>query len=86
MIPVDVISLLHSPERRKAFSHDNAHLTYRFFDAVDGKGLPNATRFDPALFGSDLPYTDGAYGVAMSHLTLWQRAQSLNSGVDSGGG
>lgn len=79
MLPVEVISLLRSPARREAFARDNAHLTYRFFDAVDGKQLSEATRGDAALFAPDLPYTDGAYGVALSHRALWQRAHSLNA-------
>lgn len=71
-LPIKVISLPGSLERRAAFAANNGHVAYDFFDAVDGKQIqPQMARL-PDLFAPGLEYTAGAVGCALSHLTLWQ--------------
>lgn len=77
-LPIKVISLPASTDRRAAFAANNAHVGYDFVDAVDGKAIqPQMARL-PDLFEPGLDYTAGAVGCALSHLTLWQDV------VDSG--
>jgi len=74
MGPVHVISLERTPERRAAFARRNPHLDYIFFDAVDGAALTAEAVAASGLFRPGLSYTRGAYGVALSHHALWQKA------------
>jgi GR25 family glycosyltransferase involved in LPS biosynthesis len=70
-----VISLARSVERRAQFTENNAHIDFQFFEAIDGNEVPEQVLRDPALFEPDLPYPSrGAYGVALSHLALWDKA------------
>ena len=69
-----VISLARSGERRALFASRNSHLKFDFFDAVDGSSLDVARLVESGIFEADLPYTPGAYGCAISHLTLLERA------------
>jgi glycosyl transferase, family 25 len=62
MIPIRVISLDRTPERRRRFAAQNPGLPYEWFAAVDGWKL------ETTLPG----YTQGATGCALSHITLWQ--------------
>ena len=73
MLPVTVISLKRSADRRENFRRHNAHLDFEFFDAVDGSALSLAELNAGGLFEPGLPYSVGAYGVALSHLTQWDR-------------
>jgi glycosyl transferase family 25 len=75
---IKVISLARSHERRAAFATHNAHVAYEFFGAVEGATIRPQMELLPELFGPNLPYTDGAVGCALSHLSLWQDV------VDSG--
>lgn len=78
MLPVKVISLQRSDERRAEFSRRNGHLSYEFVNAVDGLTLSRDVVSETGLFQSGLPYTAGAYGAALSHHGLWNEA--INSG------
>jgi GR25 family glycosyltransferase involved in LPS biosynthesis len=71
MLPVRVISLVRSAERRKAFSRRNAHLDFEFVDAVDGCTSSLAGLNAGGLFEPGLRYSAGAYGAALSHLAQW---------------
>lgn len=73
-LPIRVISLPGSIERRASFAAHNAHLAYEFFDAVDGREYVPQMAQLPQLFSPGLDYTPGAVGCALSHLTLWQDA------------
>ncbi len=77
MNPVQVISLERTPQRRSEFARRNPHLDYQFFDAVDGAALTPEAIAATGLFGPGLPYTRGAYGVALSHHALWQKTIAL---------
>ena len=71
MLPVRVISLGRSVDRREIFARRNSHLDFEFFDAIDGSALSQAWINASGLFEPGLPYTAGAYGVALSHLAQW---------------
>jgi glycosyl transferase family 25 len=71
---IKVISLSRSKARRDSFRSLNRHLTYDFFDAVDGATLSQEFIDDCGLFGRGLGYTRGAYGCALSHRALWETA------------
>lgn len=81
-LPLHVISLERSQERRKSFLAANAHLDFQIFPAVDGSRLPQTVLQDRELFIPPLPFpTLGAYGVALSHLRLWERAIDTGSAL-----
>ncbi len=73
---VQVISLLRTPQRRERFVDQNKGLAFQFFDAVDGfrvdRDRPDIRRLVPPELKH---YKPGAIGVALSHLSLWQRAE-----------
>ena len=71
---IRVISLARSTGRRQAFADANAHVDFTFFDAIEGAAILNDVNHAPDLFEPNLPYSPGAYGCAMSHLSLWQEA------------
>lgn len=74
MEPVQVISLKRSVERRSAFTALNGHVDFVFWDAVDGLEISYAELMATGLFAEGLPYTAGAFGCALSHLHMWERA------------
>jgi glycosyl transferase family 25 len=67
---IKVISLKSSLDRRKIFKEKNEHLSFEFFDAVDGKFAKDNSEMIH-LLDKNLPYTDGAIGCALSHYQLW---------------
>ena len=71
MLPLKVISLIRSAERREIFRSRNSHIDFEFFDAVDGSALSLTEIQASGLFEPGLPYSIGAYGVALSHLAQW---------------
>jgi glycosyl transferase family 25 len=71
---IKVISLARSGDRRRAFSDANAHVDFAFVDAIDGASILHEVNNAPDLFEPGLPYSAGAFGCAMSHLSLWQEA------------
>jgi len=77
MRSVQVISLERTPERRLNFARRNPHLDFAFFNAVDGAALTPEAIAATGLFRPGLPYTRGAFGVALSHHALWQQAMAL---------
>ncbi len=79
-IPIKVISLKHSINRRKYFSQTNDSIKYEFIDAIDGNQIPRNQLSNPELFIQPLPFpSKGAYGCALSHMTLWDLAIEKNS-------
>lgn len=73
-VPIKVISLARSTGRRQAFSAANGHVDFSFSDAIDGASILHEVNNAPDLFEPGLAYSAGAYGCAMSHLSLWQEA------------
>ncbi len=69
-----VISLKRSASRRSSFEARNPHLQFKYFDAIDGSQYPPETMLGKGVFSPGLPYTAGAYGCALSHLSLWAKA------------
>ncbi|MFM5621439.1 glycosyltransferase family 25 protein [Aeromonas veronii] len=78
MIPVFIISLTRSADRRAMVERQMSHLgiDFEFFDAVDGKSLPSdrLTKVDFNLAretcGHDLSL--GEVGCAMSHINIYE--------------
>jgi len=68
---VKVISLRRSHARRHAFRANNPHLDFEFVDAIDGHALSDAAIAASGLFAPGLPYTRGAFGIAMTTHRLW---------------
>lgn len=74
-LPIHVISLARSAERKARFVDANRHIEFEVFPAVDGRQLPDTVLQDRELFVQPLPFpTRGAYGCALSHLRLWEKA------------
>lgn len=75
-----VISLKRTPERLEQFYANNAHqnLTVETLEAVDGLQLDPQELVRDGLIASDLTWTRGALGAAMSHRNCWQRAVESN--------
>ncbi|MFM5555796.1 glycosyltransferase family 25 protein [Aeromonas veronii] len=78
MIPVFIISLTRSADRRAMVERQMSHLgiDFEFFDAVDGKSLPS-DRLEKVDFnlaretcGHDLSL--GEVGCAMSHINIYE--------------
>lgn len=73
-IPIRVISLERTSERRARFIAAHERLEFEIFPAIDGATLPPAVLQDQDLFVQPLPaMSSGAYGCALSHLRLWER-------------
>lgn len=67
-----VINLDRSTERLATFKSLNAHCSdIMRLPAVDGKTINRQELIDNGIMASDVRYTDGAIGAAMSHLMLW---------------
>lgn len=77
--PIQVISLETSLERRRVFIANNPHIAFEFFNAVDGFLLSPEEIRDPLRFVQPLHYSAGAYGCALSHRNLWERALHLDA-------
>lgn len=72
---VKVISLERSIERRDHFKINNPYLDYEFINGIDGQLLTNDDINNSRHFLKPLPFPSmGAYGVALSHLSLWNKA------------
>src|SRR5262249_41380468 len=54
--------------------HVMPHVTR--FSAVDGKKVERAALAESGIIASDLGYNDGALGLALSHIALWDLAVS----------
>ena len=73
--PVHVINLDRSPDRLAQFRSRNAHLRNIVrFAAVDGRTLDREKLVQDGVITPDCMYTDGALGVALSHIALWRKA------------
>jgi glycosyl transferase, family 25 len=72
--PIQVISLRATPHRRQRFVDLNHGFRFEFFDAVDGRQIDKSKFFGSPLAQADVPYSPGAIGCALSHLTLWERS------------
>lgn len=70
--PLHVISLEGSIARRDSFIINNRHVGYEFFSAIDGESLDDIDINDSNYFIQPLSYSLGAYGCALSHLSLWR--------------
>lgn len=70
-----VINLDRSTERLQEFLRNNAHLPdIQRFSAVDGGTVNRRQLVESNVISNDLPYTSGAIGNALSHISLWKVA------------
>lgn len=74
-VPIDVISLARTHERRERFAAQNPGLHFTFFDAVDGQALDIDALWRDGTFGGYVSYSSGALGCALSHRGLWDKAE-----------
>jgi GR25 family glycosyltransferase involved in LPS biosynthesis len=70
---VHVITLERTPERREAYLKKNSHINSVFCKAIDGKKINVEEYINKNVFERNLPYSEGAYGAAISHLSLWEK-------------
>jgi GR25 family glycosyltransferase involved in LPS biosynthesis len=71
--PLYVISLERTPQRWRAFEAANeGGPPYMRFDAVDGLKIDPAELISSGMMASDLSYTLGAIGCALSHIAFWR--------------
>jgi GR25 family glycosyltransferase involved in LPS biosynthesis len=78
---IRVINLKRSIFRKEQFIKNNPNINYTFFEAIDGSLLSKSFLAESALFDESLPYTKGAYGCALSHLSLWEEAINTNLAI-----
>ena len=81
MEKIKIISLAKSTQRRAEFAKNNNHIDFEFVDGVDGEALSVDDIAKCGFFAPDLNYRKGAFGCAMSHLQLWQLAESSGQPV-----
>jgi glycosyl transferase, family 25 len=75
MPSINVISLERTPERLQLFRNVNSDLArLRVFNAVDGSKCNRLQLARDGIISKDLPYTNNALGVLLSHRTLWEVA------------
>jgi glycosyl transferase family 25 len=79
-IPVYVISLKRSTERRKTIEKmlDSGGIEFTYFDAVDGKNMSNDDNYMRNKYVTENTLNPGQIGCFLSHVNL------LNRAVDSG--
>jgi len=82
-VDVHVINLDRSTDRLSSFQELNSHLPVNFtrFPAVDGRSVARAPLVERGIITTDLGYSDGSVGSALSHLTLWDLAVEKNQPV-----
>jgi len=81
LLPIKVINLARSADRRNAFIEMNAGLDYEFIPAIDGLTVNKQSLIERKLLESRLQYTPGAIGCALSHLHLWECAIAQNQAI-----
>ncbi len=77
---IHVINLDRSADRMAAFESLNGRLPVNFirFSAIEGKNSRRGPLVDQGIITADLRYGDGALGIALSHLALWDLAIERN--------
>lgn len=82
-LPLHVISLARTADRRAEFARRNAHLAWTWFEAVDGHALSREEIAATGHFAGPLAarYTPGAVGCALSHRALWEQTASTNAAI-----
>lgn len=72
---IRLVNLDRSPDRLATFADRNSHLAeYRRVSAVDGNLVDRDRLIRNQVITSDLAYTKGALGCALSHLSHWRDA------------
>ncbi|QWE26840.1 glycosyltransferase family 25 protein [Polynucleobacter sp. AP-Ainpum-60-G11] len=78
---IKVINLKRSTSRKEQFIKNNPNVNYSFHEGVDGSTLSKKFLAESGLFDGRLPYTKGAFGCALSHLSLWEEAINTNRAI-----
>lgn len=77
-----VINLDRSTGRLQEFRQNNVHLPeVKRFSAIDGRVIDRRALVAANVITSDLPYTSGAIGCALSHISLWKAANAENAAI-----
>jgi GR25 family glycosyltransferase involved in LPS biosynthesis len=77
-----VINLDRSVERLRLFRERNPHLVdFERLSAIDGGTIDRNSLIQSGRILSDLPYTAGTLGCALSHLRLWEMAVETNKAI-----
>ncbi len=80
--PLYVINLARTPERWRAFEAANrGGPAYTRFEAVDGLQIDAKALIAGGAMTSDLTYTPGALGCALSHISLWRACAAADGPV-----
>lgn len=80
IIPIKVINLKTSVDRRQNFISRNQFIKYDFFEGIRGDVLTDDVLNKEEYFINPLPFPSlGAYGCALSHLSLWEHAIQSNN-------
>jgi GR25 family glycosyltransferase involved in LPS biosynthesis/glycosyltransferase involved in cell wall biosynthesis len=81
-LPLYVINLDRSTDRLDQFKQRNLHLSsFTRFRAIDGANLDRRRSIEEKVIASDLDYSAGALGCAMSHIALWRIAATENRAI-----
>jgi glycosyl transferase, family 25 len=76
---IKVISLKRSNQRKERFQDNNQKIIFEFFDGIDGSLLRENEINNPKIFSQPLNFMSlGAYGCALSHLSLWEQVIECN--------
>ncbi|WP_143748224.1 glycosyltransferase family 25 protein [Mesorhizobium carmichaelinearum] len=79
MSEIHVINLDRSVERLEIFRRRNAHLkNVHRYPGIDGRTLNRDQLVEQNIITSDLDYTAGSLGCALSHVALWKEAVDRN--------
>jgi len=79
---INVINLDRSPDRLSAFNANNQDfVTYERFPAIDGKRVKRDEVIRQGILAADNQYIDGAIGIVLSHLSLWQKSIAENTPI-----
>ena len=77
-----VISLERSKDRKEIFDDYNSkYIKYIYHNAIDGKTLKIDDLDDNILKKGSINYSNGAIGVALSHLQLWEKCIEMNKPI-----
>ncbi|HUQ24213.1 MAG TPA: glycosyltransferase family 25 protein [Burkholderiales bacterium] len=78
---IHVINLDRSVDRIAEFRKANHHIDATRFPAIDGTAQSSSDLVGQGLIASDLKYSVGAIGAALSHLRLWEMCVEQNAPV-----
>jgi GR25 family glycosyltransferase involved in LPS biosynthesis len=76
-----VINLDRSTDRLAEFVGHNAHMQASRFSAIDGAAVSRRDLIERGILATDLDYSHGALGNALSHRALWELSIEKNAAL-----